>query len=53
MRPGDVVADFVLPDQHGTERALSELLAAGPVVLFFSPAAMTTGCTAETCHFRE
>ncbi|GAA4863946.1 peroxiredoxin [Saccharopolyspora rosea] len=53
MRPGDVVADFVLPDQHGTERALSELLDAGPVVLFFYPAAMTTGCTAETCHFRD
>ncbi|MGW3467793.1 peroxiredoxin [Saccharopolyspora sp. NPDC000995] len=53
MREGDAVADFVLPDQHGTERKLSDLLADGPVVLFFYPAAMTAGCTAESCHFRD
>lgn len=28
-------------------------LADGPVVLFLYPAAMTSGCTAETCHFRD
>jgi peroxiredoxin Q/BCP len=32
---------------------LSDLLAAGPVVLFFYPKALTTGCTAEACHFRD
>ncbi|MGW1680713.1 peroxiredoxin [Saccharopolyspora sp. NPDC002376] len=53
MREGDVVADFVLPDQDGSERKLSDLLAGGPVVLFFYPAAMTSGCTAEACHFRD
>lgn len=25
----------------------------GPVVLFFYPKAMTPGCTAESCHFRD
>ena len=50
---GDVVDDFELPDQDGKPRRLSELLAGGPVVLFFYPAAMTTGCTAEACHFRD
>ncbi|MFI6263501.1 peroxiredoxin [Micromonospora sp. NPDC051006] len=50
---GDVVEDFALPDQTGAVRRLSELLAAGPVVLFFYPAAMTRGCTAESCHFRD
>ncbi|MBB5156367.1 peroxiredoxin [Saccharopolyspora phatthalungensis] len=53
MREGDVAPDFVLSDQTGTERKLSELLSDGPVVLFFYPAAMTTGCTAESCHFRD
>lgn len=53
MRVGDVVDDFELPDQDGTVRRLSELLADGPVVLFFYPAAMTKGCTAEVCHFRD
>ncbi|WP_030492055.1 peroxiredoxin [Micromonospora chokoriensis] len=50
---GDVVQDFELPDETGTPRRLSEFLAAGPVVLFFYPAAMTRGCTAESCHFRD
>ncbi|MFA5709984.1 peroxiredoxin [Mycolicibacterium sp.] len=53
MKPGDVVVDFALPDQTGAERRLSELLADGPVVLFFYPAAMTPGCTKEACHFRD
>lgn len=53
MKPGDIVADFELPDETGTPRTLSGLLADGPVVLFFYPAAMTGGCTAESCHFRD
>ena len=53
MQPGDEVPDFELPDETGAPRTLSELLAGGPVVLFFYPAAMTTGCTAESCHFRD
>jgi peroxiredoxin Q/BCP len=50
---GDVIEDFELPDQTGTPRKLSELLSDGPVVLFFYPAAMTYGCTKESCHFRD
>ncbi len=53
MKTGDTVADFELPDQTGTPRRLSNLLSDGPVVLFFYPAAMTTGCTREACHFRD
>lgn len=53
MRQGDQAPDFELPDQTGTPRRLSTMLADGPVVLFFYPAAMTTGCTAESCHFRD
>ncbi|EIE98770.1 peroxiredoxin [Saccharomonospora glauca] len=45
--------DFTLPDETGTPRRLTELLATGPVVLFFYPAAMSPGCTAESCHFRD
>ncbi|MEU3986576.1 peroxiredoxin [Streptomyces sp. NPDC026672] len=50
---GDKVEDFTLPDDTGTPRQLSELLADGPVVLFFYPAALSAGCTAEACHFRD
>ena len=53
MNEGEQVPDFELPDQDGSPRSLSGLLAAGPVVLFFYPAAMTTGCTKEACHFRD
>jgi peroxiredoxin Q/BCP len=28
-------------------------LNAGPVVLFFYPKALTSGCTKESCHFRD
>lgn len=50
---GDTVPEFELPDQTGTIRSLTSLLADGPVVLFFYPAAMTPGCTKEACHFRD
>ncbi|MGW7524242.1 peroxiredoxin [Streptomyces sp. NPDC054783] len=50
---GDRAEDFALPDETGTVRRLTELLADGPVVLFFYPAALTPGCTAEACHFRD
>ncbi|MHB1518716.1 MAG: peroxiredoxin [Acidimicrobiales bacterium] len=50
---GDQAPDFELPDEDGTPRRLSELARSGPVVLFFYPAAMTPGCTAESCHFRD
>ncbi|MFI7603006.1 peroxiredoxin [Actinoplanes sp. NPDC049681] len=50
---GDYAPEFALPDQHGQVRPLGDLLAAGPVVLFFYPAAMTSGCTAEACTFRD
>ena len=53
MRRGDTVEDFELPDQTGTPRRLREFLARGPVVLFFYPAALTYGCTKESCHFRD
>lgn len=48
-----MVEDWELPDQSGIPRHLSELLTEGPLVLFFYPAAMTFGCTRESCHFRD
>jgi peroxiredoxin Q/BCP len=53
LAAGDSIADFTLPDQYGTAQTLSELVKSGPVVLFFYPAAMTPGCTAESCNFRD
>nr|WP_296773323.1 peroxiredoxin [Rhodococcus sp. (in: high G+C Gram-positive bacteria)] len=53
MKQGDSVPNFTLPDQNGTPRSLDSLLADGPLVLFFYPGALTPGCTAEACHFRD
>jgi peroxiredoxin Q/BCP len=53
LKAGDVAPDVELRDQSGTIVRLSDLLKTGPVVLFFYPAAMSTGCTAESCHFRD
>ena len=53
MYEGDSVDDFTALDQHGEEVTLSSLLESGPVVLYFFPKAMTSGCTKESCHFRN
>jgi peroxiredoxin len=53
MEKGDVIADFELPDETGRLRRLSEFLASGPVVLFTYRVAMSKGCTAESCYFRD
>lgn len=50
---GDRVEDFCLEDQAGVSRCLGDLLVQGPVAVFFYPAAMTFGCTRESCHFRD
>ncbi len=53
MERNDLVDDFEAVDQHGNTVTLSEMLDDGPVVLFFYPKAMTGGCTAQSCHFRN
>jgi peroxiredoxin Q/BCP len=53
MQSGEIVRDFTLSDQFGELRTLSTLLVDGPIALFFYPAAMTSGCTKESCNFRD
>jgi peroxiredoxin Q/BCP len=53
LKRDDVVDDFEGVDDRGETVRLSSLLEKGPVVLFFYPAAMTYGCTIESCHFRD
>jgi peroxiredoxin Q/BCP len=43
---------FTLPDQHGNPVS-SDGFAGKRVILFFYPKAMTPGCTAEACDFRD
>lgn len=53
MIAGEKAPDFTLYDHTGRARALSALLADGPVVLFFFPLASSPICTAQACHFRD
>lgn len=53
MQQGDKVPDFRATDQKGVEVGFHDLLSAGPAVVFFYPKAFTSGCTKESCHFRD
>lgn len=51
--PADRVPNFPATLDDGRTVDFYDLLADGPVVLFFYPKAFTPGCTAESCHFRD
>lgn len=56
LKPGDVAPDFKAQASLGGTVftfSLAEALKKGPVVLYFYPAAFTTGCTAEAHDFAE
>ena len=44
--------DFTLPDESGSPVSLKSL-AGQHLIVFFYPKAMTPGCTAEACDFRD
>jgi thioredoxin-dependent peroxiredoxin len=56
LKPGDPAPDFTAPASLGGSVFTFSLAAAlkkGPVVLYFYPAAFTTGCTIEAHNFAE
>jgi thioredoxin-dependent peroxiredoxin len=56
LKPGDPAPDFSAPASLGGNTftfSLAEALKKGPVVLYFYPAAFTTGCTIEAHNFAE
>ena len=52
LEPGDRAPAFNLADQSGTKLRLSSFKGR-KVLVFFYPKAMTPGCTAEACDFRD
>ncbi len=50
IEPGRKAPAFTLADQHGDKHALKDY-AGAPLVLFFYPKDMTSGCTDEACQF--
>ena len=51
LKVGDIAPDFSLPDHDGKAVRLKDLLAKGPVLLYFYPADFTPVCTREACAF--
>ncbi|MGA8211672.1 MAG: thioredoxin-dependent thiol peroxidase [Nocardioidaceae bacterium] len=52
LSPGDTAPDFTLTADTGEQVALSSLRG-DKVVVYFYPAAMTPGCTAQACDFTD
>jgi len=52
LNPGMKAPDFVLPDETGMERKLSDYQGK-PLILYFYPKDDTPGCTKEACGFRD
>ena len=50
---GDKAPEFVLEDDSGEETSLTDLLDAGPLIIYFYPADFTPGCTREACAIRD
>jgi len=53
LGPGEHAPEFALPDHTGRVTTLAELVAHGPLLLFFYPADFTPVCTREACMFRD
>jgi peroxiredoxin Q/BCP len=52
LSAGDPAPDFTLPDADSKPVALADYRGR-KVVVYFYPAAMTSGCTKEACDFRD
>ncbi|MEO7069746.1 MAG: thioredoxin-dependent thiol peroxidase [Nostocoides sp.] len=52
LEPGTQAPDFTLPDDEGKQVSLADLRGKKAIIYFY-PAAMTPGCTAEACDFSE
>jgi len=53
LEAGSKAPEFVLQDENGEDVSLTDLLADGPLILYFYPADFTPGCTREACSIRD
>jgi thioredoxin-dependent peroxiredoxin len=52
LKVGDPAPEFTLPDANGSPVSLKDFRGRR-VIVYFYPAAMTTGCTKQACDFRD
>lgn len=52
LQPGDTAPAFTLPDADGNDVSLADHKGR-KVIVYFYPAALTTGCTKQACDFTD
>ncbi len=53
LKPGDTAPSFSLKDDQGKDWKSEDHIGNKVVVIYFYPAAMTSGCTAQACSYRD
>lgn len=53
LNTGSQAPEFTLENERGEATSLTDLLASGPLILYFYPADFTPGCTKEACDIRD
>ena len=53
LNTGSQAPEFTLENESGEATSLRDLLADGPLILYFYPADFTPGCTKEACDIRD
>ena len=53
LNTGSQAPEFTLENERGDATSLTDLLASGPLILYFYPADFTPGCTKEACDIRD
>ena len=53
LETGSQAPEFTLENESGEATSLRDLLADGPLILYFYPAEFTPGCTKEACDIRD
>jgi peroxiredoxin Q/BCP len=53
LKEGSKAPDFTLQDAYGKQYTLSQFKGKSPVVIYFYPAAGTSGCTKQACGIRD
>jgi peroxiredoxin Q/BCP len=53
LEVGARAPEFLLNNNEASETSLSDLLQAGPLILYFYPSDFTPGCTKEACNIRD
>ena len=53
LKKGDIAPMFSAKSHDGSDWTLSDYIGKKNVILYFYPAAMTGGCTAQACSYRD